>query len=742
MSLANTLQSWGLGRTRISLQAEINEELDFHIQSRMDELVDRGMTTAEARRQANHEFGDRRIFARDCEKVRLGQQLWFRRLMLAAMAASVVAISYLSWISYSLNNQNLLLSSQLRTMAATGPFGYQYDKDFKGIVKDEDGNPIANARVLLLHKSWPRGYMQRAYSTTTNEKGRFVFDNQYTSRIRNGFLVTVLAEGHEMTMKYELYDPRARVPSFKFDLPKVPDRSFTFVDDAGEPLANADIFLSNRHVDEDDHLIYSISRESASFKTDESGNVVLSYFQPGDIVDFEVTSGGKTVEVKVTVEDRNSSAEEEAQKVTVEMDGSGSRDAPRPRTPPATENNASHVRWLRDNAIAFDSVDPDETDFQDLQQLKEAIGDARIVQLGEQSHGDGTCFETKTRLVKFLHQEMGFDVLAFESGLYDCHKAWQAFKAGDSNAHAAASQGVFGIWTGSAETAQMWDYLAEQAGTDQPLELAGFDCQFTAAASRKLADELADLSDKLDGAGLSDREWETFSRTLNQLIKFEPPAQDKDDFLASLDKLAAAIAAAPETTISTSDSSFWKQQFASMADHCGRQWDKGSATNNVMARDEQMANNMIWLAKERFPNRKIIVWAASFHIMRNPPEIESFTGSVDYSDMIQMGHRVYEALGDEVYTIGFTAFEGTAGAYFRRHNDIGKAPEGTLESLCEEAGLNHALIPFRGTRDSAPWLHDKLYSRPMGYSWMKASWPNHFDAMVFNRKMNPSTSRR
>src|SRR5690606_14693133 len=39
----------------------------------------------------------------------------------------------------------------------------------------------------------------------------------------------------------------------------------------------------------------------------------------------------------------------------------------------------------------------------DLRALERAIGDARIVLLGEQNHGDGATFMTKARIVEHLH---------------------------------------------------------------------------------------------------------------------------------------------------------------------------------------------------------------------------------------------------------------------------------------------------------------------------------------------------
>src|SRR5947199_3209454 len=117
--------------------------------------------------------------------------------------------------------------------------------------------------------------------------------------------------------------------------------------------------------------------------------------------------------------------------------------ADEPATPPSRE---ARVAWLKEHAIGLRSIDPADDDFSDLEPLRAAIGTARIVQLGEQSHGDGATFHAKARLIKFLHQKMGFDVLAFESGLYDCRKAWELLKAG-KDPHEAVPQGVFGIWT-------------------------------------------------------------------------------------------------------------------------------------------------------------------------------------------------------------------------------------------------------------------------------------------------------
>ena len=56
------------------------------------------------------------------------------------------------------------------------------------------------------------------------------------------------------------------------------------------------------------------------------------------------------------------------------------------------DSNINATTWLQAHAIPIRSVAPDDDDFSDLQSLKQTFGTARIVMLGEQSHGDGTTF--------------------------------------------------------------------------------------------------------------------------------------------------------------------------------------------------------------------------------------------------------------------------------------------------------------------------------------------------------------
>src|SRR2546430_1406283 len=116
------------------------------------------------------------------------------------------------------------------------------------------------------------------------------------------------------------------------------------------------------------------------------------------------------------------------------------------------------VAWLVAHAVKLHSVDPADVDFADLKPLRTTLKGVRVVLLGEQDHGDGTTLLAKTRLIRFLHEQMGFDVLAFESGFYDCPKAWELLTNGEEP-RKAVPKGVFGVLTLTREFQPMIDYL-------------------------------------------------------------------------------------------------------------------------------------------------------------------------------------------------------------------------------------------------------------------------------------------
>lgn len=80
-----------------------------------------------------------------------------------------------------------------------------------------------------------------------------------------------------------------------------------------------------------------------------------------------------------------------------------------------------NVAWLKGNASPIRTVNPADEDWTDLEPIGRAIGDAHTVMLGEGSHGDGTTFVFKSGLIRFLHQQHGFNVIVWEAPFYEAY---------------------------------------------------------------------------------------------------------------------------------------------------------------------------------------------------------------------------------------------------------------------------------------------------------------------------------
>ena len=407
---------------------------------------------------------------------------------------------------------------------------------------------------------------------------------------------------------------------------------------------------------------------------------------------------------------------------------------------------AGPVEWLASRAIPVASVDPDNRDFTDLDALRQVIGDSRVVLLGEQSHGDGTTFLAKSRLIEFLHQEMDFDVLAFESGLYNVRKAWQALLAGEEP-RIAFDKGVYGIWTGSAQVQPLIEYVGAVAHTDRPLEIAGVDTQFGGSSNNDFIPDLEAFLRREGAPILADDRWPSVRAMLPGVLdrsgsREKPPEEAQAHFGQVMTEMRQWLGGDEAGEVG-SERRFWSQLVKSLLVHAEGRWatDRNNFTLAMANyRDEQMADNLLWFVDDWYRGRKIIVWAATPHIFRNVRDIDSRLPDLDYADWMSMGHRVWEALGDDAYILGFTAYEGEAARWM--FDDVIAVPvptPGSLEDLMGRAGLQNAIVDFRSAGPALEWLAKPMIARPAGYNDMVADWTSALDGIFFTRVMTRST---
>ncbi len=402
-----------------------------------------------------------------------------------------------------------------------------------------------------------------------------------------------------------------------------------------------------------------------------------------------------------------------------------------------------------DSLVTVRTIDPDDEDFSDLMPLRELIGDARVIALGEQSHGDGACFAAKHRLVRFLHQEMGFDVLAWESGMFDCRLMHEAL-AGGKAVDEAWRLGLFPIFGESAQVRDVLEYVASTQGSERPMELAGFDCQFSnMAGMERMPGYGREFFDRADPAILAEAHPDAMAAI--QLLVVGSMQEGGDELEERLDAARAQVEAllksfdthidAMKRSHSRREIAFARRVLENLIEFDrSRRQTKTNTAADTNIRDQQMGRNIAWLAQERYPDRKIIVWAASFHLLRNANDLAIARPGLSYESTVPMGHVARELLADDWYAVMFTAYEGEAGNPFHGAHPLPAAPEGSLEGLLHERGEPFVFIDLRTLEADHPFAKP-IVARPLGYTSMtpRVNWSHHFDAVFHTDVMFPST---
>jgi erythromycin esterase len=401
------------------------------------------------------------------------------------------------------------------------------------------------------------------------------------------------------------------------------------------------------------------------------------------------------------------------------------------------EQRAAVVRDLRAHAIPFRSVLAGNG-FDDLASLDRLIGNARIVALGEASHGTAEFFQMKHRLLEYLVERKGFTVFAIEGNWPEAQVADRFITTGEGDAGAALAAMYYWTWQAEEVSALLhWmrHYNATQ-GQHPVLSFAGFDMQVPNVAVKRVIDFL-------DRTSSADRDAvRVLYDGMEKLEKWGTgtPAGENTRLADGASKALDLIEAHRETLVMASTPEEYRdlrqaarivlQAFARRAGIPGAE------------RDCAMAANVRWLIEEAFPGQKIVLWAHNSHVGTDMGGSEK-----------SLGNHLRDRYGDQMVVIGFATHHGEVRA--RRREDGSGQPgplvaaplapvsKVSVEAVFQETGLPRFILDLRDLpKDSAvsAWLAKPRLHRMIGAEYgAEADFKNYahvrlpqmYDAIVF-----------
>ncbi len=327
----------------------------------------------------------------------------------------------------------------------------------------------------------------------------------------------------------------------------------------------------------------------------------------------------------------------------------------------------------------------------DLSHVADMIGDAQIVMIGEQWHGDGGGIALLARLVKHLHARHGFEVLVFESDFYAAQAGWQRVVEGAPVA--TLKPEIYAFWSDSPAAAPLWDYIGAQASGNRPLLVAGMDTKLVGRSSREGFPEAFRTRLALTRS-IAPAEAAAAAETLSALLRGEQAKVSAGSFERLL-----RVARLFEAEMKSSEDEFWTQMSESL---------RRNLTDP--SRDPGMASNLLWLANNQFRGRRIIVWGHNNHVLTDKwmvfdsPDagLRKALGELPTPALTSttfVGALVKHAVGPRLVSIGTISHSGeystdvesalTGGPMnFSATRELPPAPAGTLEaalaSRCRE----------------------------------------------------------
>ena len=389
--------------------------------------------------------------------------------------------------------------------------------------------------------------------------------------------------------------------------------------------------------------------------------------------------------------------------------------------------DAATVAWLGANARPF-VTDAPTSGFDDLAEIGTIVGTARVVALGEATHGTREFFRMKHRTFEYLVETQGFTHFTIEATMPESRAMDRYVTRGEGDPEKLLSNLYFWTWnTEEVLDLVKWMRAYNVRASAPKLRFVGFDMQ----SPQQAVDSILSTLTRLDA---------TLGQRARTTVSCLAPARDASGLYASSRYLSGTTAiqrvscadslSALATTVTTRRAQWaatnsaeeldWIEQYVTLV----RQWARMAASSSGSAeRGKAMADNLLWVA-DKNPAARIFAWAHNYHVSRKPGAMGSFVGA---------------RLGTQYRVFGFTFGLG-------RLNAVGMNASGAFSGVVQHtvdaidvssleavfAATNQPRLIFDARRiasggSAAATLDKALRMRTIGAVYAAASASSYFD---------------
>jgi erythromycin esterase-like protein len=379
---------------------------------------------------------------------------------------------------------------------------------------------------------------------------------------------------------------------------------------------------------------------------------------------------------------------------------------------------------IAQHTISVRSIQPNDTNYIDLLFLEDILKGKKIIILGEPTHFDGSVFSAKIRLIKFLHEKLGYNILVWEAGLYDI---WYMNQYAIADKDLDFSLGMFSLWSEVEEMKELWQYLNQQRLSANPIELWGIDIQLSGTISDSL--RIFALKNYLSSKYIDLLTYPVFSTILQEMTlnfsypEFRLDSSQYDSLKEEMNHIVKTIQ--NQTDLNIIDS-IYIQYLSGLKLWTQTLWKypMGSAMRFEI-RDSMMMENFMKFLPLDNSDKKIILWCSNLHLLYNHDAYLKKNDNIELN-FISLGERLKNRYKDMSYSIAFTWFCKQS----KENYSFDRASSQSIEFALHQKGFRYAFIDIHHA-DTNTYLQKIFKSRANhGYNIL-GYWHKMTDAFFF-----------